>query len=184
MKPAGGLSCASGCRRFGRVRDREHDAGSMMLSSETMSETFSAFVEEHEARLRHALTARFGPEVGKDAAADALAYGWEHWDRVQAMENPTGYLYTVGADRGRRMVRRRQILFPPVPAPRAPWVEPGLSKAVADLPERQRVVVLLLQGYGWTQREVAEVLEISKGSVQRHDERAMARLRRQLGVDR
>ncbi len=154
-----------------------------MLNSETTSKTFSAFVGDNEARLRHALTARFGSEVGKDAAADALAYGWEHWDRVQAMENPTGYLYTVGADRGRRMARRRRVLFPSVPLQRAPWVEPGLSQAVADLPPRQRTVVLLLHGYEWTQREVAEVLGISKASVQRHGERAMSRLRRELGVD-
>ena len=154
-----------------------------MLRSEMTSETFSAFVGNCEARLRHALTARFGLEVGKDAAADALAYGWEHWERVQAMENPTGYLYTVGVDRGRRMSRRRRVLFPSVPAERAPWVEPGLSEAVSALTERQRTVILLLHGYGWTQREVAKMLDISKASVQRHGERAMARLRRDLGVD-
>jgi DNA-directed RNA polymerase specialized sigma24 family protein len=155
-----------------------------MLRDETTSETFSMFVEEHEARLRHALTARFGSNVGKEAAADALAYGWEHWEQVRSMENPVGYLYTVGRDRGRRMSRRRRVLFPSIPVGRAPWVEPGLSRAVADLPERQRTVVLLLHGYDWTQSEVAEVLGISKASVQRHGERAMARLRRKMGVDR
>ena len=59
-----------------------------MLRDETTIETFSTFVEEHEARLRHALTARFGSDVGKEAAADALAYGWEHWEQVRSMENP------------------------------------------------------------------------------------------------
>jgi len=155
-----------------------------MLSNEVTCETFSTFVSEHEARLRRALTARFGLEIGKDAAADALAYGWEHWERVEVMKNPVGYLYTVGVDRGRRMAPQRRVLFPPVPAQRAPWVEPGLSQAVVDLTERQRTVVLLLHGYGWTQREVAEVLNISKASVQRHGERALARLRKELGVDR
>ena len=82
------------------------------------------------------------------------------------------------------MSRRREVCRPDVPVERAPWVEPGLSQAVADLPERQRTVVLLLHGYDWTQSEVAEVLEISKSSVQRHGERAMTRLRRKLGVDR
>ncbi len=46
-----------------------------MLTGEMASKTFSSFVEEHEARLRHALTARFGSQVGKEAAAEALAYG-------------------------------------------------------------------------------------------------------------
>lgn len=92
----------------------------VMLRDETTSRTFSAFVEEHEARLRHALTARFGSEVGKEAAADALAYGWEHWERVRSMENSIGYLYTVGRDRGRRMSQSRRPLFPDVPVERAP----------------------------------------------------------------
>ncbi len=156
----------------------------MMLRDKTTSKAFSTFFEAHEARLRHALTARFGSDVGKEAAADALAYGWEHWDRVHSMENPIGYLYTVGRDRGRRVSQRRPVVFPSVPVTRAPWVEPGLSQAVADLPERQRTVVLLLHGYDWTQSEVAEMLDISKASVQRHGERAMARLRRKLGVSR
>lgn len=154
-----------------------------MLTEETTSDTFSSFVVKHEARLRHALTARFGSEVGKEAAADALAYGWEHWKRVHSMENPVGYLYTVGRDRGRRMSQRHRVLFPTVPVERVPWIEPGLSKAVADLPDRQRTVVLLLHGYGWTQSEVADVLDISKATVQRHGERALVRLRRKLGVD-
>jgi DNA-directed RNA polymerase specialized sigma24 family protein len=155
-----------------------------MLSDETTTETFSTFVEEHEARLRHALTARFGSDVGREAAADALAYGWEHWEQVESMENPVGYLYTVGRDQGRRMSRRRRVLFPSMPMERAPWVEPGLSRAVTDLPDRQRTVVLLLHGYDWTQSEVAEVLDISRASVQRHGERGISRLRRKLGVDR
>lgn len=155
-----------------------------MLADKTTSEAFSTFVVEHESRLRHVLTARFGSDVGREAAAEALAYGWEHWERVCSMENPVGYLYTVGRDRGRRMSHRRPGLFPSVPAERAPWVEPGLSQAVEDLPQRQRTVVLLLHGYGWTQSEVAEMLDISKSSVQRHGERAMARLRRELGVNR
>jgi DNA-directed RNA polymerase specialized sigma24 family protein len=155
-----------------------------MLRDETTTEAFSVFVKEHEVRLRHALTARFGPDVGREAAAEALAYAWEHWERVHDMESPVGYLYAVGRDRGRRMRRRRRVVFPTVPAERAPWVEPGLSQAVAGLPPRQRTVVVLLYSYEWTQLEVAEVLGISKSSVQRHGERAMARLRRKLGVDR
>ncbi len=47
-----------------------------------------------EAELRRALTGRLGGELGREVAA--LAYGWEHWERVQGMDNPTGYLYQVG----------------------------------------------------------------------------------------
>jgi len=73
-----------------------------VLSDQRVTETYGDFVAEHERALRQALTSCFGSDAGRDAAADALAYGWEHWGRVSEMDNPVGYLFTVGRDRGRR----------------------------------------------------------------------------------
>ena len=78
-----------------------------MLPDETKADSFTEFVVGTETRLRHALTAAFGPERGREGAAEALAYGWEHWDRIGKMENPAGYLYQVGRDHARRMTPRR-----------------------------------------------------------------------------
>lgn len=155
-----------------------------MLQDDTKAETFTQFVESIEAKLRSALTAALGSEVGREAAAEALAYGWEHWERIAALENPAGYLYRVGRNRGGRMHGRRRVVFPPAEIAGEPWVEPGLPEALASLPERQRVVVYLLHSAEWSMSEVAELLEISKASVQRHAERGMAKLRRSLGVGR
>jgi len=57
---------------------------------------FEAFVDRVETGLRVALTAVFGPKDGRHAAATALAFAWEQWDRVSQMDNPGGYLYRVG----------------------------------------------------------------------------------------
>jgi len=57
------------------------------------------FVERTGSRLRAALVAAYGPDVGADAAAEALAYGFEHWDELESMSNPAGYLYRVGQTR-------------------------------------------------------------------------------------
>jgi len=153
-----------------------------VIPERTMVETFDVFVVGCEGKLRAALTATLGSEVGPDAAAEALAHGWQHWDRVRSMENPVGYLYKVGRDRGRKQLKRRQPFIPSVPEGRSPWVEPGLSPALASLADRQRTVVLLLHGYQWTLTEVAEALSISKSSVQTHHNRGMKKLRRSLGV--
>ena len=154
-----------------------------MLSDQVVSDSFTGFVESTEPRLRQVLSAAYGSEAGREAAADALAYGWEHWDRVSAMENPAGYLYAVGRDRARRRKRWRRPVFFPVESDRLPWVEPGLPDALSRLPERQRVVVMLLHCYQWTMSEVADVLGISKSTVQSHAERGLARLRNRMGVD-
>lgn len=148
-----------------------------------MVEGFSSFVAANEPRLRHALIASLGPDVGREAAADALAYGWEHWYRVHEMENAVGYLYVVGRDLGRRNRRRWRVVFPVVAEQRLPWVEPGLTTALSALSERERTVVVLLHGYGWVMSEVATTLGISKGSVQTYADRGMGKLRRKLGAE-
>lgn len=155
-----------------------------MLPDQTRVDGFVEFVETNERRLRHALTAALGFDAGKEAAAEALAYGWEHWDRVRLMENPVGYLYTVGRSKARRLLSLRSPVFPSTYEDRTPWFEPGLPAALAGLPEKERTVVLLLHGYGWHMTEVAETLGVAKSTVQTHAERGMRKLRHKLGVPR
>jgi RNA polymerase sigma factor (sigma-70 family) len=54
--------------------------------------------------------------------------------------------------------------------------------ALRDLPERQRVAVMLVHGFGWKLAEVAEITGIRVPTVQTHAERGLARLRRALEV--
>ncbi len=153
-----------------------------MRPTEPEAETFDEFVERAEPRLREALTATLGSEAGREATADALAYGWEHWSRVGRLENPAGYLYAVGRNNQRRRHRRRKPVLMNVDPERTPWVEPELPAALAALPDQQRVVVVLLHCFEWTMSEVAELLDVSKSTVQSHAERGLARLRSRLGV--
>ena len=43
--------------------------------------TFEEFASTVGVRLRAGLVAAYGPDLGLDVAAEALAYGWEHWGR-------------------------------------------------------------------------------------------------------
>jgi DNA-directed RNA polymerase specialized sigma24 family protein len=43
--------------------------------------------------------------------------------------------------------------------------------------------VLLVKGYGWSYREVADLMEVGVSTVQKHVDRALARLRKELEVD-
>jgi predicted RNA polymerase sigma factor len=62
--------------------------------SEHGSMEFEPFARAARPRLVRALAPVRGEEAA-DGAAEALAYAWEHWDRVGAMGNPIGYLYRV-----------------------------------------------------------------------------------------
>jgi len=153
-----------------------------MVIDQTSTSSFEAFVRETGPRLRLALISAYGPEVGSEATAEALAYGWEHWGRLAQMGNPAGYLYRVGQSRSRRFLRRHPRLPPPRPHS-VPLVEPGLPKAVARLSRPQRTCVLLVHGYGWSTREAAAMLGLAPSTVQRNTERALRALRSELGVD-
>jgi DNA-directed RNA polymerase specialized sigma24 family protein len=140
---------------------------------------FEQFVRDTEPRLSRALAAAYGFEEGRDATAEALAYAFEHWDRLQQMTNLPGYLYRVGQSRTRR--RRQPVLFAIPDAGDRPF-EPGLPAALAALTQRQRLAVVLVHGYGYTLREVAELTGIRPTTVQNHLTRGLARLRLTLGV--
>ncbi|HEX2785567.1 MAG TPA: hypothetical protein VHN36_18440 [Ilumatobacteraceae bacterium] len=43
--------------------------------------TFEEFARSEGVRLRAALVAAYGAQAGLDAAAEAIAYGREHWAR-------------------------------------------------------------------------------------------------------
>lgn len=158
----------------------ERDRGVVTESKATAS--FTEFIREAEPRLRHALVAAFGVEVGAEATAEAVAFGWEHWGRVSQKSNPAGYLFGVGRNKARR-IRSRPLAFPAPPVGNEFWVEPELPEALSRLSERQRVAVLLVYGDEWTWEEVAELLGVSVSTVQKHLERGMSKLRHTIGVE-
>ncbi|MCH8984935.1 MAG: sigma-70 family RNA polymerase sigma factor [Acidobacteria bacterium] len=140
------------------------------------------FARSVEPALRMALTAGHGFDRGLEATNDVLVYAWKHWDRISTLDNPAGYLFRVG----QRKARRRRLvpdILSVSPVGRYPWFEPHLSGALKSLSSRQRQVVVLIEAYEWTFREVAEFLEMRPSSVQTHHRRAMERLRVRLGVN-
>ena len=139
------------------------------------------FVRDAERRLSYAFAAAYGPELGREATAESMAYAWEHWDRIAPMENPGGYLYRVGMSKA-RLRRLARPEFPTVSSRVSPWVEPGLPEALGRLSVPQRQAVWLVHGYEWKVAEVASSLDVSIATVRKHLERGEKKLRKALGV--
>ena len=142
---------------------------------------FTEFFENHGVGLRHALIARYGPEVGAEVMGDVAEYAWTHWGKVSRMQNPSGWLFRVGQSKSRRYFRRPVRL----PAPRSasePTVEPGLPRALKAIPPAQRVAVLLTRGFGYTVREAADIIGVSPSTVQQNADRGLAQIRTEMGV--
>jgi len=145
---------------------------------------FEEWVRAAGPGLRRALITRYGIEVGPDVHAEALAYAWEHWSRVQAMSNPLGYLYRVGQSAARRHPAIRVApLLPPEAAVDAHGPEPRLDQALRSLTEDQRVAVLLIHGYGYSYDEAASFVDLPVSTLRNHIHRGMARLRDLMGEE-
>ncbi len=154
-----------------------------MLEDRAKVDSFTSFVRDVEPRLRHSLIPSVGLDAATEATAEALAYGWEHWDRLRRMDNPAGYLYRVARTKARLTPNRRPLL-PEVSVPHLPHVEPGLPTALRRLSEKQRTVVWLVYGLEWQQREVADLLGVSEDTVRTHLSRGMKKLQKMIGGDR
>ena len=146
------------------------------------AEQFAEFVKVDGLRLRRIMTARYGVEVGGDIHAESMAWAWQNWAKLQAMENPVGYLYRVAQSSARPHHRwLRRTSFPSKFPER--WhldEDSSLFNSLSSLSEAQRVSVLMVHGHQWTYAEVAEALECSVTAVTNHVHRGLATLRRQL----
>jgi RNA polymerase sigma-70 factor (ECF subfamily) len=149
-------------------------------------ESFEAFASSTGDRVRRALVAAYGVEVGTEAAADAMAVAWARWSEVEVMSNPAGFLFRVGQSKARPHVRwaRRGATFPVVDRG---TVEGGaglvdLFDSLRKLRPEQRIAVVMVKSYGFSYRDVAEVLGISESAVTNHVHRGLALLRSMLEV--
>lgn len=122
----------------------------------TQFDEFDAILSRVEPKLRSALVATYGTVDGREALGDALSWAWEHFETVRRMDHPIGYLYRVGQTATRR-TRIRPIPAPPEQLARGPDeqpMSPHLAAAVNRLPDQQRRVVMLVNAFGWSQRDV------------------------------
>jgi DNA-directed RNA polymerase specialized sigma24 family protein len=158
-----------------------------MLDRQRTLDGFESFVATTGERVRRALVAYYGIEVGSEAAAEAMAVAWQRWDEIAVMDNPGGYLFRVGQSSARPHVRWRQrsAAFPSADPSSVSddAVVVDLLRSMQRLPVAQRACVLLVKSYGFSYREVAEVLGITEAAVTNHVHRGLRRLRSMMEVN-
>jgi RNA polymerase sigma-70 factor (sigma-E family) len=154
---------------------------------------FHAFFERHYAelsRLAHLLTGE--SDTADDLAADALLALWHRWDRVRAADHPAAYARGVVANLARTRIRsavrerRRIALF---------WSQreentenPDVAgvvdvrEALRRLPFRKRACVVLRHAFDLSEKDTAQALGVSVGTVKSQTSKGMAELQRLLGT--
>lgn len=142
----------------------------------------SRVITDSAVTLRRALVARNGLSDGCDAAAEAIAWAWEHQEQLMRLDNPVGYLYRVGQSslRRRRRIDRLRVDFVPEIATDDVHLDHDLFDGLRRLTPDQRVAVVMVHMYGFSYRDVARLLDTSETAVTNHVHRGLKRLRQLL----
>ena len=134
---------------------------------------FESFFEGERTRLLRALFLLTGnAQEAEELMQDAFLAVWERWDRVRAMDDPTGYLYRTAMNRHRSKVRRvtraaRRLVGAAEmgDAFAAADERDAVARALAALTPRQRAAVVLTELLGYGSDEAGAILGVQPVTV-------------------
>ena len=134
--------------------------------------SFEDFYADTHARVRASLVVAVGDkDLAFDAADEAYARALLAWDRVREMDAPRAWVFKVALNVVRRRVRRRAmeqaVLRRVATNPVLPAAAGEIWHIVRDLPERQRLAVVLRYLGDLTEAQIAEVMGVRRGTVSR-----------------
>jgi RNA polymerase sigma-70 factor (ECF subfamily) len=138
--------------------------------SKVSTDSFETWYSREHPKLIASLVLTTGSsDLASESVDEAFARALEQWDRVKAMRSPLGWTFKVALNHARRTARRRaverQLLFRKVKTPDVPGPAGEIWHIVADLPPRQRQVVVLRHIGDLSEGEIGEVLGVSRSTV-------------------
>jgi RNA polymerase sigma factor (sigma-70 family) len=153
---------------------------------EFSSEFVTFYREEYPQTVRLARLLCGSADVGEDLTQEAfLAIS----SRFASLDAPATYLRVTVVNLVRRQYRDRrrrnarlQLLPDPGPVSDV-YLAADLADVIAALPVRQRVVIVGRYWAGWSEAELAEVLDCRPGTIKSLASRALSTLRDQIGKD-
>jgi RNA polymerase sigma factor (sigma-70 family) len=139
------------------------------LAQPTPAETLDARYEQHFLDLVRLARALGAGADSDDIAQEVLMYARAHVGEVRDPARLSGWLRTIAARRTARS-RKSQSRFSKLPedtlyAPSDPDRLIDITAALGKLPIRERQVLALTHGLGYTQEATAEILGIARGTV-------------------
>lgn len=151
--------------------------------------SFEELFHREGTRLFRALCMLTGDRSeAEDLAQDAFVRVWSTWDRVGAMDDPTGYLYRTAMNGARSRYRRSLLALKRQLRPTEHRDELSmaddrveLARNLARLTSKQRAAIVLLDILGLSSEEAGAVLGMSSGTVRTQASRGRAELRRRSG---
>ncbi len=136
--------------------------------------------------LVRALSVAADPSAAADAVQDAFLQAARHWRKVRSYDDPAAWVRHVAVNRLRNQARSRRrgdgamTRLGITPAAELTPIDLDLGRAVAALPDGQRLAVCLHHLADLSVRDVAAALDVTEGTVKSQLHDARANLRRLL----
>jgi RNA polymerase sigma-70 factor (ECF subfamily) len=151
-----------------------------------------SFEEFYQATFRRLFTALClvtgNRHEAEEVAQEAFVRVFERWDRVGALEDPTGYLFRVSMNRSRSRYRRaslglrRALFLAPSETDDLAAVETrdAVVRLLRELDPKQRAAVLLTAILDYSAEEAGRMLGLRASSVRSLTTRARARMKHEV----
>lgn len=147
----------------------------------TLPEFEEVFADLYRVAYRVGFRILGNREDAKDVAQDALARAYVQWGKIASHPNPAGWIGRVSGnlalDTWRKRRRAPARMVDPGPESTDGGERVDLQRALAQLPRRQREVVVLRYIADLPEQVVAQTLGCSVGAVKQHASRGLANLR-------
>lgn len=155
---------------------------------------FERFCRDAHSHLVAALAHHCGDRfLAEELAQEALIRAGDRWAKVRRLDSPVGWAFRVGANMAASSFRRRGAERRAVERVRARPVDDhhdadagdavAVRRALAELTDRQRQVVVLRYFLDLSADRAGEVLGMSAGAVRMQSHRALAALHARLAED-
>jgi RNA polymerase sigma-70 factor (ECF subfamily) len=155
------------------------------------SRTFEAFYDlESRALFRRLWLVTGNRAEAEEIMQDAFLKVWERWEKVDAMDDPVGYLYRTAMNLFRKRYRRAVLairrsvgLAPARDDFAAADDREAVRRVLSTLPPRQRAALVLTEMLGFSPDEAGRALGVQTSTVRSLSRHGRESFRQAMEVD-
>ncbi|GGQ65996.1 RNA polymerase sigma factor [Streptomyces asoensis] len=173
------------------AREPAPEDGDDATRDEHLPVDFEVFFTAHRASLlTRAVMLCGNRQDAEDAVQDAFLAALEHWGRISGYEQPDAWVSLVMRRKLWRALRLRlrakraalDVALPSQASPDETAQARRVLTAMAALPPRQRMVLVMYSLYAMTHQEIADELNIAASTARGNLRKGRENLRRMLGL--